>query len=546
MGNDGTTWYPEKTLRLHRNLNEAVSGINTIAFTAFGEGNHQFRSLNGKSQVGSINVLDSGEGYENKLKTCQPTGINTALNIITINNHDYKTGEIVTYTADSDGTAIGGLSDSKKYYVYVVDGNTFKLSTVGVGTTAKDFYLRTKQYENFTSIGVATHSFNYDPIIVKVEGKIGISSIEGNDFQCIPQPLFRGEVTSIHLTDGGVGYGASEILNFNRQPRVDLYTGVSGELLPVVANGQIIDVAINNRGQSYNTPPSISVTGIGTGAELVPEIVNGQIRSVKIVKGGIGYGASTTSLNVESAGEFAIFNVNLKTWQVNEVRKNFTNIDDSDVFIEKPTQISRELQCSHAYVPRGLRKVIYQNDTDGDPLYGSRDLTLSSGVEEDKTQHSPIIGWAYDGLPIYGPYGYEKSTGGSVTQLNSGYSIDLKTNRPPTSVFPQEFFIEDFTWNSNTDESYLDENNGRYGVTPEYPNGIYAYFATIESSPTDDATDPFDNFKKPKFPYLLGENFGAQPNEFNFLSRSNQDVICLLYTSPSPRDGLLSRMPSSA
>ena len=28
--------------------------------------------------------------------------------------------------------------------------------------------------------------------------------------------------------------------------------------------------------------------------------------------------------------------------------------------------------------------------------------------------------------------------------------------------------------------------------------------------------------------------------------RSSENVICLLYTSPSPRDGLLSRMPSSA
>ena len=28
--------------------------------------------------------------------------------------------------------------------------------------------------------------------------------------------------------------------------------------------------------------------------------------------------------------------------------------------------------------------------------------------------------------------------------------------------------------------------------------------------------------------------------------KSGVDVICLLYTSPSPRDGLLSRMPSSA
>ena len=28
--------------------------------------------------------------------------------------------------------------------------------------------------------------------------------------------------------------------------------------------------------------------------------------------------------------------------------------------------------------------------------------------------------------------------------------------------------------------------------------------------------------------------------------KSYEDTICLLYTSPSPRDGLLSRMPSSA
>ena len=34
VGYAGTTWYPEKTIRLHRNLDEAVAGINTIPFTA--------------------------------------------------------------------------------------------------------------------------------------------------------------------------------------------------------------------------------------------------------------------------------------------------------------------------------------------------------------------------------------------------------------------------------------------------------------------------------------------------------------------------------
>ena len=88
-------------------------------------------------------------------------------------------------------------------------------------------------------------------------------------------------------------------------------------------------------------------------------------------------------------------------------------------------------------------------------------------------------------MPIYGPYAYEKSTGGNITQIRSGYSIDYKTNRPPLSVFPSEFFLEDFTWNSNTDEKYLDENNGRYGITPEFPNGTYDYFSTFDTDLTD-------------------------------------------------------------
>ena len=33
---------------------------------------------------------------------------------------------------------------------------------------------------------------------------------------------------------------------------------------------------------------------------------------------------------------------------------------------------------------------------------------------------------------------------------------------------------------------------------------------------------------------------------FTFQMEKHQDRVCLLYTSPSPRDGLLSRMPSSA
>ena len=46
--------------------------------------------------------------------------------------------------------------------------------------------------------------------------------------------------------------------------------------------------------------------------------------------------------------------------------------------------------------------------------------------------------------------------------------------------------------------------------------------------------------------YVLreGTDYGVQ--EISLQSKIKQVQGCLLYTSPSPRDGLLSRMPSSA
>ena len=66
----------------------------------------------------------------------------------------------------------------------------------------------------------------------------------------------------------------------------------------------------------------------------------------------------------------------------------------------------------------------------------------------------------------------------------------------------------------------LDENNGRFCITPEYPNGTYAYFATFDSTAASDGI--FKNFKRPTFPYLIGDKFNSRPNRFNFSRVSNQ------------------------
>ena len=53
-------------------------------------------------------------------------------------------------------------------------------------------------------------------------------------------------------------------------------------------------------------------------------------------------------------------------------------------------------------------------------------------------------------------------------------------------------------------------------------------------------------FNNPYQVHLLLERLFAVLLSVSNVNFSKCDMACLLYTSPSPRDGLLSRMPSSA
>ena len=125
------------------------------------------------------------------------------------------------------------------------------------------------------------------------------------------------------------------------------------------------------------------------------------------------------------------------------------------------------------------------------------------------TQHSPLIGYAYDGFPIYGAYGYANTDGtGGITRMKSSYQLRNISTRttysngtavtagPPVSVtYPLGYFREDYEFVSNAGQDYLDVHNGRFCVTPEYPNGIYCYFATVDA-----------NWNS-AYPYVVGPTF---------------------------------------
>lgn len=134
----------------------------------------------------------------------------------------------------------------------------------------------------------------------------------------------------------------------------------------------------------------------------------------------------------------------------------------------------------------------------------------------DSTTHSPLLGFAYDGFPIYGAYGYKNTDGsGGVTRIKSSYKLRSITSRTtyadgssvtagPTvsTTYPLGYFREDYEYDATaaTAPDYLDEHNGRFCVTPEYPAGIYAYFCTVD--------DQWNS----AYPYAVGPTFYGVKN----------------------------------
>jgi len=109
--------------------------------------------------------------------------------------------------------------------------------------------------------------------------------------------------------------------------------------------------------------------------------------------------------------------------------------------------------------------------------------------------HSKIVGFCFDGYPIYGPFGYdsvEDRTSGTK-KLKSSFRI-LTTPADGRQYSYQQYtagsFVQDYEYVNGFGD--LDEHNGRFCQTPEYPNGTYAYFLSLDEN------------NLPVYPYIFG------------------------------------------
>jgi hypothetical protein len=181
--------------------------------------------------------------------------------------------------------------------------------------------------------------------------------------------------------------------------------------------------------------------------------------------------------------------------------------------------------------PPGLRYLLGDH-VDFDPVSKAYPESTSA-----PTKHSPILGWVSDGWPVYGPYGYSISNDASsgIRRMVSGYVLrngqrgsenltnvgrlylpqwavrlygvasNVMSGPAVSSSYPMGRYMEDndylgdLGYAQGTNTFDLDEYNGRWCVTPEFPGGTYAYFVCIDSNGL------------PVFPYNIGRGFYGNP-----------------------------------
>ena len=300
--------------------------------------------------------------------------------------------------------------------------------------------------------------------------------------------------------------------SYTAAPIVDIVSGRNADLQAVVTSGSITSIRIINSGEYYSSPPAIIITddnGKGRFAQYNAVIsTEGKIIDVVKVDGGKFYTQENVKVVVipDALYSGSTATSSIYEWVKNRFYDNSQNIDDNGGIV-----VTNSINEKHYGVvgnPKRLR-------------YRLSDNLTSTTLEETQTlTHSPILGFAYDGHPIYGPYGHQDplDDDSTIVRMNSGYSLKSSREGGPvqdTGPYPMGTFIDDYEWipNIQTGKTRLDRNNGRFCVTPEFPQGVYAYFLTIDE----------DN--NSVYPHIIGDNFYSVPVASNYDYNIKQDAI---------------------
>ena len=411
---------------------------------------------------------------------------------------------------------VAAVYEDNQYYYIASSGFPSYYSSFFTGITPSD-QKHLKLIKKFSS---KTTELNYTAtrdVGVLVNGVLayGYKDYDEND-------VIFGGVESIIVNEKGKGY---------KNPPYVLIDGDKGAKAKAILSGEVLErIEIVESGEKYETNPGITITS-GRGAVVTATVTKDKVTKLTIVNPGEYYSTPPRILirDLNNAGKLAeytsIISTDGKLIGFNKVSEGKFYTQENIVVDVIPigggaTAVSKTKRWKknrYEVLKNGVG--INHLDNDNGYLFENIERSLGYGyahlanpislrnllLDTNPNNHSPILGFAYDGNPIYGPYGYSNPIDSSSQMKRMSSSYRLKTERingPSTSDYPLGFFVEDYRYQHRFGD--LDDNNGRYCVTPDYPDGVYAYFITIDSN------------NIPQFPYIVGDKYYSIPAESNY------------------------------
>lgn len=290
-------------------------------------------------EVSDIVVTTGGSGYKSAVtKTFNgSSSANVSLtgNTITIENHGFETGEIVTYT-NGGGTSIGGLTNNRPYYIISVDQNTISLAvsetnaneeipvdltSYGTGSNHTLAFAGTTVYllGGGGSGATATPTI-VDGTITSIQVTNGGSGYKGARATC---QITDGAVSSVTVVEPGSGFTFANVLFVPRDgDPTETATasavlgfvegGVPQENVEAAAVPGTIDrIEVLNGGADYVEGDAVvTITGDGQDAEAIVSLADGAVTGVIITNPGAGYtfaDVTIKNINEDSPGAGATF-----------------------------------------------------------------------------------------------------------------------------------------------------------------------------------------------------------------------------------------------
>jgi hypothetical protein len=445
-----------------------------------------------------------------------------------------------------------GYNVSNQYLLKTIPLKTEKITQTqivgnrGIGlfvNGVEAFSCQDLEYETFgdiTSVNIIDNGYGFEDNIqpvFRIKNNTGSAATFSAN-------ISNGKILSVNILTGGSNYTSdSEIeiaYGFDATATI-LNTGD-------IVRGSIKNIAVVNPGNNYIVAPNViitDITGRGKGAFAKANISNGIVTSIDVLSGGIDYSdKSNIIIKLVSKGSGVVANVVTRKWNYDRVfRLNYSQdsgtkqwtvsplkkVDSGNGYIFTSNNAAYGLEYAYSFNPKILRNRLDDNVNGS----GSDYSEISSSFT-----HSPIIGWAYDGNPIYGPYGYTNPLDNlsPIKRISSSYRLisQIPSNRPSVSLYPLGAFVEDYEFVNGLGD--VDTSNGRFCETPDFPEGRYCYFITV------------DSFGKGIFPYILGKTYNSVVVKNNTLTSFNQTETNLpelakrIRTNKTPNTGYDARL----